>query len=79
MFVVASTAPSETPYTAIDAMKTPRSGATAKTGTAMAIPSRAARRIAALSTRVQAVSAATLPRPASSTIMSRRSDSVVSL
>jgi hypothetical protein len=79
MFVVASTAPSETPYTAIEAMKTARSGATAKTGTATAIPRSPARRIVALSMRWHAVSASTLPRPASSTIISRRSERVVSL
>ena len=79
MFVVASTAPSDTPYTAIEAMNTARSGATANTGTATAIPSSPARRMVALSTRLQAVSASTLPRPASSTIISRSSESVVSL
>jgi hypothetical protein len=79
MLVVASTAPSDTPYTAIETRKTARSGATANAGTATAIPNRAVRRMAALSTRAHARSATTLPRPASSTIISRRSDSVVSL
>ena len=79
MFVVASTAPSATPYSAIEAMKTAWSGASANTGTATAIPSSPARRITALSTRLQAVSATTLPSPASSTIISRSRDSVVSL
>ncbi len=79
MFVVASTAPSATPYSAIDAMKTSWSGASANTGTASAMPSSPTRRIAALSTRVLAVSATTEPSPASRTIISRRRESVVSL
>ena len=79
MLVVASTAPSATPYSAIDAMKTAWSGARAKTGTATAIPSSPTRRIAALSTRLHAVSASTEPSPASSTIIRSSRDSVVSL
>ena len=48
-------------------------------GTAVAIPSSAARKMNALSTRLHAVSATTLPSPASSTIISRSSESAVSL
>jgi hypothetical protein len=79
MLVEASTTPSATPYAAIPATNTGNSGASTSTGTATPMSSSPARSTRALSVERAARSASTEPTPASTTIISRISDSVTSL
>jgi hypothetical protein len=74
MFVAASTTPSATPYSASAAANATNTGASAITGTHTAIRSRPARSTSALSRRLATTSAASEPTPASSTIISSRTD-----
>ncbi len=74
MFVEASTTPSATPYSASAAANATNTGASAITGTHTAISNRPARSTSALSLRLATISATSEPTPASSTIISSRTD-----